>query len=222
MNPDMSSFRSTLGALTLAMALALPRPSALAQAPLTGVEQARIDSIRRPYTAADIEFMAGMIHHHAQAVKMANWCPTHGANKSLAIFCRRVSVGQTAEIGLMQSWLKDRNQPVPAPDPRGMKMMMGGMEHIMPMPGMLSESEMAKLDSARGVEFDRLFLTFMIKHHEGAIRMVDSLFKTPGAAQDEIVFKFANDVHADQSTEIDRMQQMLSALPSVVTRVRKP
>jgi uncharacterized protein (DUF305 family) len=178
----------------------------------SGIEQARLDSIRRPYTKPDIEFMNGMIHHHAQAVKMARWCPTHEANRSLAIFCRRIDMAQTSEIGLMQQWLKERNQPVPEPNPRGMVHKMGDMEHVMPMPGMLSDADMAKLDSARGVEFDRLFLTFMIKHHEGAIAMVDSLFKTPAAAQDEIVFKFANDVHADQSTEIDRMKQMLEAL----------
>jgi uncharacterized protein (DUF305 family) len=144
---------------------------------------------------------------------MARWCPDHGANRSLAIFCRRIDVGQTSEIGLMQAWLQDRNQPVPEPNPRGMVHVMGDMEHVTPMPGMLTDAEMARLDSARGVEFDRLFLTWMIKHHEGAIAMVDSLFKTPAAAQDEIVFKFANDVHADQSTEIARMQQMLQALP---------
>jgi uncharacterized protein (DUF305 family) len=193
--------------------LALTAAIAEAQAPLTGVEQARVDSIRRPYTKPDIEFMSGMIHHHAQAVKMARWCPDHGANRSLAIFCRRIEMAQTTEIGLMQTWLKDRNQPVPEPNPRGMIMMMGGMEHVMPMPGMLTDAQMARLDSARGVEFDRLFLTWMIQHHQGAIAMVDTLFKTPGAGNDEIVFKFANDVHADQSTEIARMQQMLEALP---------
>ena len=83
----------------------------------------------------------------------------------------------------------------------------------MTMPGMLTDAQMAQLDSARGVEFDRLFMTFMIQHHRGAITMVDSLFNTPGAAQDEIVFKFANDVQVDQTTEIDRMEQMLEALP---------
>jgi uncharacterized protein (DUF305 family) len=192
--------------------LALAAATAPAQKAMTGVEQARVDSIRRPYTKPDIEFMTGMIHHHAQAVKMARWCPDHGANKSLAIFCRRIDMAQTSEIGLMQTWLKDRNQPVPEPNPRGMIMTMGGMEHVMPMPGMLTDAQMAKLDSARGVEFDRLFLTWMIQHHEGAIAMVDKLFNTPAAAQDEVVFKFANDVHADQSTEIARMQQMLEAL----------
>src|SRR3954463_11193553 len=205
----MSLRYTALRALAL---LALTTAGANAQTPMTGVEQARVDSIRRPYTKPDIEFMSGMIHHHAHAVKMARWGPDHGANKSLAIFCRRIDMAQTAEIGLMQSWLKDRNQPVPEPNPRGMIMMMGGMEHLMPMPGMLTDAQMAKLDSARGVEFDRLFLTWMIQHHQGAINMVDSLLNTPGAAQDEIVFKFANDVQADQGTEIDRMEQMLEAL----------
>ena len=94
-----------------------------------------------------------------------------------------------------------------------MKMKMNGQEMYMMMPGMLTEEQMKQLDAARGMEFDRLFLTFMIQHHKGAIMMVDTLFNTAGAGQDEIVFKFANDVQADQSTEIDRMEQMLAALP---------
>jgi uncharacterized protein (DUF305 family) len=93
-----------------------------------------------------------------------------------------------------------------------MKMDMGGMVHYTMMPGMLTEEQMKQLDAARGTEFDRLFLTFMVQHHRGAIAMVDKLFNTPGAGQDEIVFKFANDVQVDQSTEIDRMMQMLEAL----------
>ena len=203
---------------TVTAALAAPLVKVSAQTPMTGVEQARQDSIRRPYTKADIEFMSGMIAHHAQAVKMAGWAESHGAGKSLQIFCGRIAMAQTAEIGLMQAWLKDRNQPVPEADARGMKMQMGGMTHYMTMPGMLTEAQMAQLDSARGVNFDRLFLTFMIQHHRGAISMVDTLFKTPGAGQDEIVFKFANDVQADQTTEIDRMEQMLEALTPSGTR----
>jgi uncharacterized protein (DUF305 family) len=198
--------------LTLA-ALVVLAASVRAQSPMSGVEQARADSMRRPYTAADIEFMSGMISHHAQAVKMAEWAPSHDASKSLQIYCGRVAMAQTAEIGLMSAWLKDRNQPVPAPDPRGMKMKMNGQDMYMMMPGMLTEEQMKQLDAARGMEFDRLFLTFMIQHHKGAIMMVDTLFNTAGAGQDEIVFKFANDVQADQSTEIDRMEQMLAALP---------
>jgi uncharacterized protein (DUF305 family) len=206
-------FRAGSRTTLVAVALTVSSRAAVGQSPMTGVEQARADSIRRPYTAADIAFMSGMIAHHAQAVKMAGWAVSHGASKSLQIFCGRIALGQTAEIGIMQDWLKDRNQPVPAADPRGMKMMMGGMEHIMTMPGMLTEQQMAQLDSARGVEFDRLFMTYMIQHHRGAITMVDSLFNTPGAAQDEIVFKFANGVQVDQTTEIERFEQMLEALP---------
>jgi uncharacterized protein (DUF305 family) len=205
--------RASAGFAAALLAVATPQHRAAGQAPLTGVEQARVDSIRRPYTAADIEFMSGMIGHHSQAVKMAGWAPSHGASKSLQIFCGRIALGQTAEIGLMQNWLKDRNQRAPEADPRGMKMTMGGKEMFMMMPGMLTEEQMAQLDAARGVDFDRLFLTYMIQHHRGAITMVDTLFNTPGAGQDEIVFKFANDVQADQTTEIDRMQQMLDALP---------
>jgi uncharacterized protein (DUF305 family) len=205
--------RAAIGSTLVALALSIPQHHAGAQAPLSGVEQARRDSIRRPYTKADIEFMSGMIGHHSQAVKMASWCPTHDASKSLQIYCGRVAMAQTAEIGLMQDWLKDRKQPVPQADPRGMKMTMGGMDMMMLMPGMLTEAQMAQLDAARGVEFDRQFLTYMIQHHRGAITMVDTLLASPGAAQDEIVFKFSNDVQADQTTEIERMQLMLDALP---------
>jgi uncharacterized protein (DUF305 family) len=206
-------FRAWTAVALAVIAVALPQHRSAAQPPMTGIEQARRDSLRRPYVTADIEFMAGMIAHHAQAVKMAGWAESHGASKSLQIYAGRVAMGQTAEIGLMQSWLKDRSRPVPEPDARGMKMNMGGQEHFMTMPGMLTEAQMAHLDSARGVTFDRLFLTDMIQHHRGAIAMVETLFNTPGAGQDEFAFKFANDVQADQNTEIDRMQQMLEALP---------
>jgi uncharacterized protein (DUF305 family) len=162
-----------------------------------------------PYTDADIEFMAGMIPHHAQAVIMAGWAPTHGAREDVRIFCERIVVGQSDEIATMQEWLRDRGERVPDAKSTRHLMKMNGMEHEMLMPGMLTDEEMAALDRARGPEFDRLFLTGMIKHHQGAIDMVDELFKSYGAAQDETVFKFASDVYADQSTEIARMTEML-------------
>jgi uncharacterized protein (DUF305 family) len=163
-----------------------------------------------PYSDADVDFMSGMIPHHAQAVIMAGWAPTHGARKDVAILCERIVVGQRDEIATMQTWLRDRGLPVPdATSTRHHMKMPNGMEHDMLMPGMLTDEEMAALDRARGSEFDRLFLTGMIKHHQGAIDMVDVLFKSYGAAQDEVVFKFANDVYADQSTEIDVMHKML-------------
>lgn len=162
-----------------------------------------------PYSDADVDFMSGMIPHHAQAVVMAGWAPTHGARKDVAILCERIVVGQRDEIALMQTWLRDRGLPVPDATSTRHKMKMNGMEHEMLMPGMLTDAEMAALDRARGPEFDRLFLEGMMRHHKGAIDMVDVLFKSYGAAQDETVFKFANDVQADQSIEIDRMQKML-------------
>src|SRR5919198_1445253 len=153
--------------------------------------------------------MTGMIPHHAQAVIMAGWAPSHGARSDVAILCERIVVGQADEIRSMQQWLSDRGVPVPDATSTRMKMKMNGVEHDMLMPGMLTDDEMAELDHARGREFDRLFLLGMIKHHQGAIDMVDVLFKSYGAAQDETVFKFASDVYADQSTEIGRMNDML-------------
>jgi uncharacterized protein (DUF305 family) len=176
------------------------------------IARARADSLRLPYTKADIDFMSGMISHHAQAIKMAGWAPSNGASPALVRMAERIVVGQADEIELMQSWLRDRRQPVPEADPAGMKMKHGDLEHVMLMPGMLTEEQMKQLDAARGKEFDRLFLTFMIQHHRGAIDMVRQLFSAHGAAQDETVFKFANEVEIDQTEEIQRMQQMLLEL----------
>ena len=167
---------------------------------------------RLPYSDADVDFMAGMIPHHAQAVVMAGWAPSHGARKDVAILCERIVVAQRDEIAMMQEWLRDRGQVVPDAMSTRHKMKMDGVEHEMLMPGMLTDEEMAALDRARGPEFDRLFLIGMIKHHQGAIDMVDVLFKAYGAAQDETVFKFASDVQADQSIEIDRMTEMLESV----------
>jgi uncharacterized protein (DUF305 family) len=174
--------------------------------------KARADSARYPYTAADIHFMSAMISHHAQAIVMAEWAPTHDASAALQRLAERVVNAQRDEIATMQRWLSDRRLPVPEARPTGMKMMMNGQEHDMLMPGMLTDAQMKELDRARGPEFDRLFLTFMIQHHRGAVSMVKDLFATPGAAQDESVFKLANDVNIDQLTEIERMQKMLLAL----------
>lgn len=170
------------------------------------------------HTAADTHFMTGMIHHHAQAVLIAKWAPTHGAGADLQRLCERIVVGQTDEITLMNTWLKDKGEPVPDGSPGPMKMNMNGMTHEVLMPGMLSDAEIKALDAARGPEFDRLFLIGMIKHHEGALTMVEDLFKAPGAAQDETVFRFASDVFADQTTEIRVMSEMLEARGHAVPR----
>jgi uncharacterized protein (DUF305 family) len=167
------------------------------------------DSARKNYTPADVHFMTGMIAHHAQAVMMAGWAPSHGASASLRAMCERIVVGQGDEIVLMQRWLRERHEMVPDGD--ASHDMMPGMDHNL-MPGMLTPQQLMQLDSARGMEFDRLFLTFMIQHHLGAITMVNELFGSKGGGEEEIVFRFASDVYADQTTEIARMNRMLDAL----------
>jgi len=171
----------------------------------------RLLGIYQPYSDADIDFMTGMIPHHAQAVIMAGWAPSHGARSDIGILCERIVVGQADEIRSMQTWLDDRSLPVPDAKSTRMKMKMNGVEHDMLMPGMLTDEEMAQLDKARGAEFDRLFLIGMIKHHQGAIDMVNDLFKAYGAAQDDTIYKFASDVFADQTTEIAVMNKMLES-----------
>lgn len=199
-----------------------PTPAQKAvDADLAALAKQRADSANRLFTAADVRFMTGMIGHHAQAITMSNWAPTHGANSSVQLLASRIINSQRDEILTMQNWLRDRGQPVPDPDAgmagmsgmSGVKgMTMNGSGHTMLMPGMLTAAQMAQLDSARGPAFDRLFLTDMIQHHKGAVSMVKDLFNSYGAGQDEQVFKFASDVNVDQTTEIARMEKMLVTL----------
>jgi uncharacterized protein (DUF305 family) len=182
------------------------------QSEAAAIEQARADSVRHPYTEADVRFMSGMIHHHSQAIVMARWAQNHGANPAVQRLANRIINAQQDEILTMQNWLRDRRQPVPEATATGMTMSMGGMQHEMLMPGMLTEAQMKQLDAARGPEFDRLFLTYMIQHHRGAVSMVKDLFDSYGAGQDEVVFKFASDVNVDQTTEIARMDKLLISL----------
>ena len=170
----------------------------------------------RTYTAADVAFMAGMIAHHAQAVLIAGWAHAHGAGSDLRALCARIVVGQRDEIAAMQRWLAERHEPVPDADPRGH--MMPGMDHAVLMPGMLTEEQLARLDSVQGPDFDRLFLTDMIQHHRGALTMVRALIDTPRAARDGLLFQVASDISADQTAEIDRMTRMLDALSHIPQR----
>ena len=173
------------------------------------IANAKPDRSRYEATEADINFMSGMIHHHSQAIVMAKMAPTHGASSSIQTLAGRIINAQTDEINLMSQWLREHNQPVPTPNPKGMTMKMGGEEHVMLMPGMLTEDQMKQLDAAKGPEFDKTFLTLMMQHHNGAVSMVKELFATYGAGLDETVFKLASDVNTDQTTEIARMQRML-------------
>lgn len=214
----MPRIRLASGLLALMAVVACSQPVSSQSA--TAPQPVGIPALK--YVQADVDFMTGMIHHHSQAVLIAGWAPTHGASDPMIRLTERIVVGQNDEIGLMQRWLRDREQPVPEADTayaHHMGMMgnhdMPGMDHsMMNMPGMLSPAQLDSLDKARGPVFDRLFLHYMIQHHRGAIVMVDKLFGTEGAGQDETTFRLASDIYADQTTEIDRMQKMLVALPS--------
>jgi uncharacterized protein (DUF305 family) len=225
---DLMSVRRLLLAAAL-VATATARPT-LAQ-PINGsqpvrdpklaeaIYRARLDSMRMRFTAADVKFMQGMIHHHAQAVVMSGWAKSNEASFAVQTLAARIINAQRDEIGLMQRWLRDRKQQVPElHEMDGTLMVMMGDSHgghDAHMPGMLSDAQMTTLKAARGTEFDRLFLQYMIQHHQGATTMVSELFAADGAANDEAVFKFAADVNVDQTTEITRMQQMLAQVTGI-------
>jgi uncharacterized protein (DUF305 family) len=163
-----------------------------------------------PLAPADVEFMQGMIMHHSQAVEMTALIPSHTDNKALGELGARISSSQQDEIKFMQRWLAQRGQPTSMP---GEMAGMSGMDKngkAMPlMPGMLTAEQMDALRKARGAEFDHLFLTGMIQHHNGALIMVKELFNTAGAGQDADIFNFATDADNTQRAEIKIMQGML-------------
>lgn len=154
------------------------------------------------YTEADVRFMQGMIAHHAQAIYMSQMAAAHRATPRVLKLANKISQSQIAEIRLMQGWLRANGQT--APDT--------GSWRTMQMPGMLTAAQLAQLDAAHGTAFDQQFLTLMIQHHNGALRMVTDLLATPLAAQDVDVSVFANDVQVVQTAEIATMQQMLANL----------
>lgn len=164
-----------------------------------------------PRSQAEVEFMQGMITHHAQAVEMTALIPSHTQNKDLRLLGARISRSQSDEIKFMKRWLAARGEPVVLPS--GAMPAMSSMDmshHPMPlMPGMLTPEQMQALRKAKDTEFDHLFLTGMIQHHNGALTMVKDLFDTPGAGQDAELFDFATDVDNGQRVEIRIMQGML-------------
>jgi uncharacterized protein (DUF305 family) len=167
-----------------------------------------------PRSSADVQFMQGMIMHHAQAVEMTALIASHTENKDLSLLGARISNSQSDEIKFMKRWLTARGEPISVamPEMPGMSMSMPGMDmsnHPMLMPGMLTPKQMEALKKAKGAKFDQLFLTGMIQHHNGALIMVKDLFDTAGAGQDAELFNFATDVDSGQRAEIRIMQTML-------------
>ncbi len=152
------------------------------------------------YTAADVHFMQGMIAHHGQAIHMSRLAESRGASPRLLRFATKIDQSQAGEIRLMQEWLRANGQAAPE----------GESWRTMSMPGMLTAEQLAQLTAAKGEEFDKQFLTLMIKHHEGALQMVKDLLATPRAAQDVDVSVLATDVEVTQTAEIAIMHQMLA------------
>ena len=200
----MTSFRPAVVAVAIAFSVILPSFPAPAQAQHAGMH----GNIKVPpgaiYTVADVEFMQGMIAHHAQAIHMSRMAEAHKASPRLLKLAVKIDQSQVAEIRIMQQWLRANEQF--APDTSSWR--------TMTMAGMLTEAQLKALDAATGVEFDRAFLTLMIQHHEGALQMVKELFATPGAGQEVDVNVFANDVVTVQTAEIGAMRQMLAQLPN--------
>jgi len=181
----------------------------------------RVSAQKPPsYTAADVRFMQGMIGHHAQALAMTALIPTRSSRQDIRMLGQRITVSQKDEIAMMQQWLRDRHQQVPARDVQPGMQPMGGNSMNMPgmamsdtlMPGMLTSEQLAELAKTSGDKFDKLFLADMIRHHEGALVMVKSLLGTTGSGQEAEVFRFASEVDSDQRAEIARMNALLDTL----------
>jgi uncharacterized protein (DUF305 family) len=179
------------------------QPGAPGQATRTISARNATDLSQVQFSAADVQFMQGMIGHHAQALEMAALLAERTRRDDMRLLAKRIEVSQADEIQMMRRWLEARGQDVPGPH-----------AHHAPgaplMPGMLTPAEMTRLADARGDAFDRLFLELMIKHHEGALTMVKDLYSRPGAGQESEIFAFASDVDADQRMEIDRMRGMIA------------
>jgi uncharacterized protein (DUF305 family) len=180
------------------------QPGAPGEAPRVISVDKAVDLSRVQHTAADARFMQGMIGHHGQALEMTALLGSRTASENMRKLALRIEVSQADEIKMMQGWLEARGLDVPNGHPH--------MHGATLMPGMLTPEEMDRLAGSSGAEFDRLFLEFMIKHHEGALVMVKELFSTPGAGQESEIFAFASDVDADQRMEIARMRAMLKEL----------
>lgn len=229
----MNSAMSRIVVAGLLAALpALLLPAASGALPPAGASLAPADTGSPGYTDADVRFMQHMMGHHAQALVMTSLVPDRTHREAIRTIAQRIAVSQRDEIAMMRRWLERRHQTVPEVvtdfrrRPADTMGAMGGHDmpgHDMPahdadahalMPGMLTADQLAQLERASGAEFDRLFLQFMIRHHEGALAMVSALFATQGAGEEPELFRFASDVDADQRAEIRRMRALLDAPPS--------
>jgi len=212
----VSPSKSKAAAILLAASLVITTPlfaqSVIVQPGAPGQPSKTLPANTRPTlppaSPADISFMQGMIMHHTQAVEMTALIPTHTDNKQISSLGARISSSQSDEMRFMQRWLALRGQPTSMSMPGMPDMDMSG-HPMAPMPGMLTPEQMSALTAAQGSQFDHLFLTGMIQHHNGALTMVKDLFDTAGAGQDADLFNFATDADNSQRAEIKIMQSML-------------
>ena len=184
----------------------LVQPGAPGQATRPITVQQAVQSADAGATAADVTFMQAMIGHHAQALEMTALLPPRTARDDMRLMARRIELSQSDEIAFMQGWLKARGHTVP-------DLHQHHQHGATLMPGMLTPEEMTRLEAAAGIEFDRLFLEFMIRHHDGALIMVNELLAIEGAGQESEIFAFVSEVDTDQRIEMDRMSAMLLELP---------
>jgi len=214
------AFSEGFPAIFLLACVAAAQPPTIVQPGAPGqpthvVTDATVPVPRRTIFDADVEFMQGMIMHHAQAVEMVDLMAKRCHNRALLDFGKRITISQSDEIRFMKQWLEERGKPTTMQhhmnhDMSNMKGMdMKNMQMDMLMPGMLTPEQMKALANANGAKFDHLFLTGMIQHHGGALTMVDDLMNTPGAAQDTVLYDFATDIDNTQRAEIRIMQGML-------------
>jgi len=218
LGPISRGFRLSAAFATVAVVAALPAsaqdpPPVIVQPGAPGeptrtltIEEAA--ALRRPvHVDADVRFMQGMIHHHGQALDMTELLSSRTESEEMRMLAQRIDISQTDEIGTMEGWLKSRGEDAP----RVREEDATPLADDQLMPGMLTERQMAQLASATGEAFDRLFLEFMIVHHQGALSMVSALFLVSRAGQEPEIFQFASNVDADQAAEIGRLRTMLQA-----------
>jgi uncharacterized protein (DUF305 family) len=196
----------------------VPRPAEGSTSELEAMYWERLDAARSRFTEADVRFMTGMIAHHAQAVVVSRLASDRADSRGVRVLAARIINAQQDEIAIMQQWLRERGLPAPEAE-AALESAMAHAGHSPDAHGTLTADQVRELESASGPAFDRLFLTYMIQHHRGAVRMVQELLDADGAGQDPAVFKFASDVHVDQTTEIARMERMLAEL---ALRGRRP
>ena len=216
--PISGGFALSAAFATIAVVAALPAsaqdpPPAIVQPGAPGeptrtltIEEAA--ALPRPvHVDADVRFMQGMIHHHGQALDMTELLSSRTESEEMRMLAQRIDISQTDEMRMMARWLESRGEDAP----KVREEEASPLTDDQLMPGMLTERQMAQLASATGEAFDRLFLEFMIVHHEGALTMVSELFLVSGAGQEPVTFQFASNVDADQTAEIGRMRTMLQA-----------